>query len=76
MRFIVRWVLGVKLKEITPKFCTGIAKLTIPETGEVFEVSSDDLDWESDALILTGVWDQNFITLQQLFLIANRGTIR
>ena len=36
------------MKEITPKFCTGIAKLTIPETGEVFEVSSDDLDWESE----------------------------
>ncbi|MEB3181372.1 MAG: HEPN domain-containing protein [Nostocaceae cyanobacterium] len=28
-------------------FCAGIAKLTIPETGEVFEVSPDDLDWES-----------------------------
>ncbi|MEC4988441.1 MAG: hypothetical protein SAJ37_06795 [Oscillatoria sp. PMC 1068.18] len=30
------------------EFCTGIAKLTIPETGEVFEVSSDDLEWDSE----------------------------
>ncbi len=40
------------LTEITPssyetQFCTGIAKLIIPETGEVFEVSPDDLDWDS-----------------------------
>ena len=31
-----------------PVICTGIAKLKIPETGEIFEVSPDDLDWESD----------------------------
>lgn len=42
-----------QLEEITPgsykaAFCTGIAKLTIPETDEVFEVSPDDLDWDSD----------------------------
>ncbi|MEA5624705.1 UPF0175 family protein [Nostoc sp. UHCC 0251] len=40
-----------QLEEITPsfnqaEFCTGIAKLTILETGEVFEVSPDDLDWD------------------------------
>lgn len=42
-----------QLEEIMPSsykamYCTGIAKLIIPETGEVFEVSSDDLDWDSD----------------------------
>jgi soluble cytochrome b562 len=42
-----------QLGEITPSFyktgfCEGMAKLTIPETGEVFEVSPDDLDWYSD----------------------------
>jgi hypothetical protein len=42
-----------QLEEMTPSsykaaFCVGIAKLTIPETGEVFEVSSEDLDWESE----------------------------
>jgi hypothetical protein len=42
-----------QLEEITPSpykagFCKGIAKLTIPETGEVFEVNPDDLDWDSD----------------------------
>lgn len=26
--------------------CVGIAKLKIPETGEVFEVRPDDLEWE------------------------------
>ncbi|AFY55377.1 hypothetical protein Riv7116_2880 [Rivularia sp. PCC 7116] len=35
-----------QLEESTP-LCTGIAKLTIPKTGEVFEVSGDDLDWYS-----------------------------
>ncbi|MDB9375459.1 hypothetical protein [Nodularia sphaerocarpa] len=40
------------MEEITPsfnkaEFCTGIAELTILETGEVFEVSPDDLDWDS-----------------------------
>jgi hypothetical protein len=42
-----------QFEEITPnsykaEFCTGIAKLTILETGEVFEVSPDDLDWNSE----------------------------
>lgn len=29
-------------------FCVGVAKLTIPETGEIFEVNPEDLDWESE----------------------------
>jgi hypothetical protein len=28
--------------------CTGIAKLEISETGEIFEVTSNDLDWETE----------------------------
>lgn len=50
MGFWKQWQLE---EEFTPnsykaEFCTGIAKLTIPETGEVFEVSPDDLDWDSE----------------------------
>ena len=36
-----------QLEEKTPSLSAGIAKLKITETGEVFDVSSDDLDWES-----------------------------
>jgi len=36
-----------QLEEKIPSHCTGTAKLEITETSEVFEVSPDDLDWES-----------------------------